>query len=94
MSDDEVDDLVKEAEKNRENDKKKKESIEIRNLADSTIYQSEKTINENKDKFDEKLKKEAEEKIADLKKVLENPDATKEEIEPVTKELNDIMMKI
>jgi molecular chaperone DnaK len=48
MSDDEVDKLVKEAEANRETDKKKKESIEARNHADSLVYQSEKTLDENK----------------------------------------------
>ncbi|MDQ5968600.1 MAG: molecular chaperone DnaK [Patescibacteria group bacterium] len=48
MSDDEVEKLIKEAEANREADKKKKDAIEARNHADSLVYQSEKTLDENK----------------------------------------------
>ena len=48
MSDDEVEKLIKEAEANRETDKKKKESIEARNHADSMVYQTEKTLEESK----------------------------------------------
>ncbi len=94
MDDKEVDALVKEAEANREADKKKKESIEARNMADSAVYQAEKTIKDNEGKFEESLKAEAEGKIADLKKVLENADASKESLEESTKSLQDVMMKI
>lgn len=94
MDDKEVDQLIKDAEANRETDKKRKESIEARNFADSAIYQAEKTMKENEGKFDEKLKPEAEEKIADLKKTLENAEATKEEIDPKLQALQDAMMKI
>lgn len=48
MSDDEVEKLIKEAEANREADKKKKDAIDARNHADSLVYQSEKTLDENK----------------------------------------------
>jgi molecular chaperone DnaK len=51
----EVDKLVKEAEARREEDKKKKESIEARNMADSAVYQAEKTLKDNEGKFDAKL---------------------------------------
>lgn len=94
MDDKEVDKLVKEAEANREADKKKKESIEARNMADSAVYQSEKTLKDNEGKFEDSLKTEAERKIADLKKVLENADASKESLEEATKSLQDVMMKI
>ncbi len=94
MSDEDVDKLVKEAEANRESDKKKKESIEARNGADSLVYQSQKTLDDNKDKYEEADGKEAQEKIDALKKVLEKSDATKEEIDAASKPLNDIMMKI
>ncbi len=94
MDDAEVDRLVKEAEAKKEEDKKRKEKIEARNMADSLVYQSEKTLNDNKDKVPEVDKTEAEAKIADLKKVLENTDASKEEIDSATKPLNDVMMKI
>ncbi len=94
MDEKEVEKLIKEAEAKREEDKKKKEAVEARNLADSTAYQAEKMINDNKDKIEEADKKELEEKIANLKKALENPTATKEDLEGPTKELNDTMMKI
>ncbi|MCT4617353.1 MAG: molecular chaperone DnaK [Candidatus Gracilibacteria bacterium] len=93
MSDDEVDALVKEAEANRESDKKKKEAVEARNMADSTIAQADKMIKENEDKISEENKKEVEEKIETLKKALENTESGKEELETPTKELNDAMMK-
>ena len=94
MSDDEVDKLVKEAEANREADKKKKESIEARNMADSSVYQAEKTLEDNKGKYEEKDGEEAKAKIEELKKVLADANATKESIEAATKTLTDIMMKI
>jgi len=68
MSDDEVDALVKEAEANREADKKKKEAVEARNMADSTIVQADKMIKENEEKISEENKKEVTEKIEALKK--------------------------
>lgn len=94
MDDAEVDRLVKEAEAKKEEDKKRKEKIEARNMADSLVYQSEKTLTDNKDKVPEADKTEAESKIADLKKILENADASKEEIDAATKPLNEVMMKI
>lgn len=94
MSDDEVDKLVKEAEANREADKKKKESIEARNHADSLVYQSEKTLEENKGKYEEKDGEEAKVKLEDLKKVLADANADKDTIEGATKALSDVMMKV
>lgn len=94
MDDKEVDRLVKEAEAKREEDKKRKDSVEARNMAESTVYQGEKTIADNKDKIKEEDKKEAETKIAELKDVLAKTDASKEDLEAKTKDLNDVMMKI
>ena len=94
MDDKEVDRLVKEAEANREADKKRKEWIESRNMADSAVYQAEKTLKDNEWKFDSKLGDEAKEKIDALKKVLENQNAWKEEIDPALQSLQDTMMKI
>ncbi len=94
MSDDEVDKLVKEAEANREADKKKKEAIDARNHADSLVYQSEKTLDENKGKYEEKDGEEAKAKLEDLKKVLADANADKDSLESATKALNDVMMKV
>ncbi len=94
MSDEEVDKLVKEAEANRDTDKKKKESIEARNHADSLVYQSEKTLEENKGKYEEKDGEEAKVKLEELKQVLTDSDASKDAIESATKSLSDVMMKV
>ena len=94
MDEKEVDSLVKEAEEKAEEDKTRKSAVEARNLADSTVHQSEKTLEENKEKVPEADAKEATEAIWELKKVLENTAATKEELEPATKKVNDIMMKV
>ena len=94
MSDDEVEKLIKEAEANREADKKKKESIEARNHADSMVYQSEKTLEESKDKYEAADGEDAKVKLEALKAVLANADADKDSIESATKALSDIMMKI
>ena len=66
LSDEEIEQKIKEAEMNAEADKKRQEEIEIRNNADSLIYTSEKTLDELKDKVseDEKTKVELRELIA------------------------------
>ncbi|MFB0964509.1 MAG: hypothetical protein QMC36_02260, partial [Patescibacteria group bacterium] len=51
-------------------------------------------IKDNEGKFEDSLKSEAEGKIGDLKKVLENADASRESLEEATKSLQDVMMKI
>lgn len=94
MDDKEVDRLVKEAEANREADKKKKESIEARNHADSAVYQAEKTLKESEGKYDAALGTDATAKVEELKKVLADADATKEAIEAAMNPLQEVMMKI
>ncbi len=94
MSDTEVEKLIKEAEANREIDKKKKEAIEARNHGDSMVYQSEKTLEESKGKYEEKDGEEAKGKLEELKKVLADTNADKDSIESATKSLSDVMMKI
>ena len=94
MSKEEVENLVKEAEANRHKDSEKKQTVEARNLADSLVHQGEKTLKDNADKISEDDKKAATEKMDALKKVLENPEATKADIEGASQPLSDVMMKI
>ncbi len=94
MDEAEVDALVKEAEAKKEEDKKKKDLVDARNNADSSVAQAEKMIKDNTDKIEEADKKSIEEKIEKVKKVLENTDASKEELENTTKELTDELMKV
>jgi molecular chaperone DnaK len=94
MDEKEVDALVKEAEAKKDEDKKKKDLVDARNTADSTVAQADKMLADNADKVDEADKKSVEEKIATLKEVLGKTDASKEDFEAPTKELNDIMMSV
>lgn len=94
MDDAEVDRLVKEAEAKREEDQKKKSVVDAKNTADSTVAQAEKLIRDNADKIDENDKKSLEEKIANVKNILNKTDATKEDFENPTKELNDALMQV
>lgn len=94
MDDAEVDRLIKEAEANREMDKKRKETVEARNLAESAIYQGEKTMKENEGKFDAHLKTEADEKIKTLRDMIANDNTDKDTITKATDELQDALMKI
>jgi len=84
LSDDEIDQMVKDAEANAEVDKERRETIDIKNQLDSVIYSTEKTIKDNKDKLKEEDVKEAEEAIEEAKKHLEGDASTmKEQVEKV-----------
>lgn len=94
LSKEDVEQLVKEAEARKEEDKKRKEVVEAKNMADSTIYQTEKLLADNKDKINEADTKEVNEKLEALKAVAAKTDATKEDFDAAMKPLNEIMMKI
>ena len=98
LSEDEITRMVDEGEKNREEDKKKRENIEIKNNADSILYQTEKTLKEHGDKIDASEKTKVEEAIKKLKEKLttDNADEIKTAMEELTKssqKLSEIMYK-
>ncbi len=97
MSDDEIENMKKEAEVNAEKDKERKESVESHNHLDSLIYQAEKTIKEaqdlKKDELAEEIKT-VEEAIPEVKKVLENSDAKKEDLEKAGEEFSEKLMAL
>lgn len=86
LSDEEIDKAVKEAEKFAEEDKKKKEEIEIRNNADTLIYQSEKSLKDLGDKVDAADKTAVEAEIEKVKEALKGTDNDK--IKQATEELS------
>ena len=90
LSEEEIERKVKEAEMNAEADKQKKDRIEALNQADSTIYQTEKTLNERGDKVSADDKSQIESAIAELKAVKEKESATAEEIK---KAMDEVMNK-
>ena len=85
---------LSEAEMNAEADKQKKEKIEAFNQAESTIYQTEKTLNELGDKISSGEKEDIEKAIADLKAVKDNQDATAEELKKATDEVMTKFQKV
>ncbi|MBU1151883.1 molecular chaperone DnaK [Patescibacteria group bacterium] len=94
MSDEDIEKMKKEAEEHAEEDKKKKEAIEVRNKAESLIAQTEKTIKDAGDKVSDDLKKPVDEKKEALKKILEDKDASNEDIEKATEELSTEIQKV
>ena len=71
MSDDEIDRAVKEAAEFEAQDKKRKEAIDVRNDADSFVFQTEKALNEVGDKIDASAKSAVEEDMSAVKAILE-----------------------
>lgn len=74
MSKDDIDRAVKEAEQFAEEDKKRKEAVDIRNGADQMVFQCEKLIDENGDKFEEADKNDIRAKVDALKEALKGED--------------------
>lgn len=91
LSDEEINKKVKEAEMHAEEDKKKKEKMEALNQAESTIYQTEKTIKDMGDKVSAAEKEAVEAAIAGLKEVKDKADATGEQIRA---EIDKVMQAI
>jgi molecular chaperone DnaK len=94
MDEAEVERLAKEAEAKKEEDKKKKELVDAKNNADSTVAQAEKMLADNADKVSEEDKKSVEDKIAKVKEIIAKSDASKEDFEAPTKELSDLIMQV
>jgi molecular chaperone DnaK len=90
----EVEKMAKDAEAHADEDKARKEAVEARNLLDSTVYQAEKMVSDNKEKIDESDQKVIADAVEEAKKVVANDKATKEELETAAKELNDKLMPI
>ena len=94
MSKEDIEKAQKEAELHAEEDKKKREAIDSRNQLENAVYQAEKMPTEYKDKISDDDKKVIEEAAAEAKKVKDNADAGKDELEAALKALNDKIMPI
>ena len=75
LSDAEIDRMVKDAEANANEDKKRRELIDLKNQADNFVYQTEKTLKENGDKIDSSSKEAIEKAVEELKAVKDGEDA-------------------
>jgi molecular chaperone DnaK len=94
LKEEEIEEMVKEAEKHAEEDKKKRERAEVRNNADTLIFSVEKLLKENKEKIDKKEREDIEKVSKELKKLIEKEDFDKEKVEKKTEELSEKMQEI
>ncbi len=96
LTEEEINQRVKEAEQYAEEDKKRKEEVETLNHADSLIYEMEKTLRENGDKLSEEDKNTVQSEIEAFKKVREGNNAAeiKNAMEDFTRKVYDIFGKI
>jgi molecular chaperone DnaK len=88
-----VEKMAKEAEANAEEDKKKREAVESKNILDNTIYQAEKMLSDYGDKMSDEDKKSLQEAIDGARKEV-GETSDNEKIKEVTKKLNDTLMPI
>lgn len=98
LSEEEIEKMVNDAELNAEEDKKKRQEVEIKNQADTLIYNTEKVIKENRDKLQESDVKAVEDAIKDTRAAVESGDVNqiKEKMEVLTKashHLAEVMYK-
>ncbi|MFY9174926.1 MAG: molecular chaperone DnaK [Peptococcia bacterium] len=96
LSQEEIDRMMKEAEQYASEDKKRKEEVEIRNQADSLIYQTEKTINELGDKITAAEKEKINKAIEELRTAVNDNDveAMKDKSDALTKILHEFSSKL
>lgn len=92
LSEEEVEKIKKDAEVHADEDKKKKENIEVKNQADAVVFQTEKLLKESGDKMKPEEKKELEEKLEALKKIKDTDKY--DEIKKKMEEMNVIAQKI
>jgi molecular chaperone DnaK len=92
LSKEEVERLVKEAEANSAEDRRKREEVETRNQADQMVYQAEKVITENESKIPAELKTEVEAKLSAVKEASKGSDT--DALKKAMDELNESLQKI
>ncbi len=92
LSEEEIEKMIKDAEKHAESDKKKKEVIELKNQADSLIHATEKSLKEHGSKISTEEKKKIEESLEALKKVKDSDN--KEELKTKVDSLTQASMKL
>ena len=94
LSDADIEKMVKDAEANAENDKKRREGVEAKNQAESLIHSSEKSLKEYGDKVTEADRKAIEDAIASLKTAVEASEPDADDIKAKTNTLMEVSMKL
>lgn len=94
LSEDEINKMVNDAQAHKEEDQKRKEAVEARNNADSLAHQTQKSLNELGEKIATEDRAKIESALNDLKEVLKDESASKEQIETKVKALNEASHKL
>ena len=96
LSDDDIEKAVREAEAHAAEDRKRKEEVEVRNNADSAVYQAEKTMKDLGDKLEASDKSKLEEEINNVKEALKGSDSDRirKANEKLTEAFNEVSQKI
>ncbi|EJF0798405.1 molecular chaperone DnaK [Campylobacter jejuni] len=94
LSEEEINNMVKDAELHKEEDKKRKEAVDARNAADSLAHQVEKSLSELGEKVAAADKENIQKALDDLRETLKNQNASKEEIESKMKALSEVSHKL
>ena len=94
LEEDEIENMVKEAESHAEEDKKRREQVETRNQAESLTHQVEKNLEEHGDKVDGETKDTIEKSLQEVKDLLADDDADPEQLKEKTDELMQSSMKL
>jgi molecular chaperone DnaK len=96
LSDEEIEKMVKDAEANKEADLKKKEAVDVKNMADSTITLVKKSLEEHKDKITEEETKDIENKISDLESAIkaDNTNDIKDKVSALNEAFHKVSAKM
>lgn len=94
LKEEEIEEMVEEAAKHADEDKKKRERIEKKNNADTLCFTVEKLLDEQKDKIDEDDREDLEEGVEELKELISKEDFDEEEVEEKTEELTKKMQEV
>ncbi len=94
LSEEEIEKMVQDAEANKDADAKRKEGVEARNQADALVHQTEKSLSEMGDKIEAEDKTKIEAAVNDLKELLKDDSATKEQIDEKVKALTEVSHKL
>ena len=94
LSDAEIEQMVKDAESHAEEDKKRRETVELRNQAEQAIHTTERTLTDAGDKAPADVKQTIEAAISDLRSALEDENAGKAVLEPKIQALMEASMKL
>lgn len=92
LSDDDIDQMVQDAEAHADDDKKRREQVEARNQGEAMVHATEKTLEEVDDKVDDEVKAPVQAAVDDLKEALEGDDA--DEISAKVQTLTEVSMKL